>query len=105
MVITKCHNVLEKSPNHVLCNNSYQAHFLRSGFISPTPYPKLEDDPLSAVRYCLLNIFLSLLPYLEALFSNINLRTRHAVTKMDPLSMEDVIDGTCSRNVGGDKCI
>jgi len=31
--------------------------FLRWGVVGPTPYPKLEDHPLSAVRDCLFNLF------------------------------------------------
>jgi hypothetical protein len=35
----------------------YNNKFLRWGVVSPTPNPKLEHHPLSAVRDCLFNIF------------------------------------------------
>jgi len=42
------------------------------------PTPKLEDHPLSTVRYCLFNIFAAILR-VGGCFSIRNLRTRHAV--------------------------
>jgi hypothetical protein len=49
------------------------------------PTPTLEGHPLSAVRYCLFNIFASTL-YTGGLSSIRNLRTRHAVVTGTHLS-------------------
>ena len=51
--------------------------------LAPRPNPKLEDHPLSAVRYCLFNIFTSTL-YIGGRSSICNLRTsRASVTGTD----------------------
>jgi hypothetical protein len=46
--------------------------------LAPHPTPKLEDNPLSAVRYLLFNIFAATF-YVRGRSSIRNLRTRHAV--------------------------
>jgi len=46
--------------------------------LAPHPNPKLEDQPLSAVRDCLFNIFAATL-HIGGHSSIRNLRTRHAV--------------------------
>ena len=53
--------------------------------LAPRPTPKLEDHPLSAVRYCLFNIFAAAL-HIGGRFSSRNLRTRHAVVTGTHLS-------------------
>jgi hypothetical protein len=45
---------------------------------TPRPTPTLKDHPLSAVRYCLFNIFAATL-HIGGRPSILNLRTRHAV--------------------------
>jgi hypothetical protein len=59
-----------------------------SELLAPRPTTKLEDHPLSSVRDCLFNIFP---PYLEAVPSIRNLRTRHAVVSRDPPNMKLII--------------
>ena len=46
--------------------------------VAPRPTPKLEDQPLSAVRDCLFNFFAATL-HIGGRSSIRNLRTRHAV--------------------------
>ena len=46
--------------------------------LAPSPTPKLEDHPLSAVRDCLFNLFTATL-HIGGRSSICNLRTRHAV--------------------------
>jgi len=46
--------------------------------LAPRPTPKLEDQPLSVVRYCLFNIFAATL-HIGGRSSTHYLRTRHAV--------------------------
>ena len=53
--------------------------------LAPRPTPKLEDYPLSAVRYCLFNIFAATL-HIEGRSSIRNLRTRHSVVTGTHLS-------------------
>jgi hypothetical protein len=57
--------------------------FYGEGLLAPRPTGKLEDHPLSFVRGCLFNIFSSNLE-LEAVPSNRNPRTRHAVVTRGP---------------------
>jgi len=52
--------------------------FYREGLLAPRPTPKLEDHPLSAVRYCLFNLFAATL-LIGGRSSIRNLRARHAV--------------------------
>jgi len=52
--------------------------FYGEELLAPRPNPKLEDRPFSAVRDCLLNIFISTL-HIEGCSSIRNLRTLHAV--------------------------
>jgi len=51
---------------------------LQGGVVSTSPTPKLEDHPLSAVQYCLFNLFAASLHF-GGRSSIRNLRTRHAV--------------------------
>ena len=53
--------------------------------LAPRLIPKLEDDPLSAVRDCLFNIFVATL-HIGGHSSIRNLRTRHAVVTGKHLS-------------------
>jgi hypothetical protein len=53
--------------------------------LAPRPIPHLEDHPLSAVRYCLFNIFAAAL-HIGGHYSIRNLRTRHAVVTGTHLS-------------------
>jgi hypothetical protein len=46
--------------------------------LAPRPTPKVKDQPSSAVRGCLFNLFIATL-YIEGRFSIRNLRTRHVV--------------------------
>ena len=52
--------------------------FNREGLLAPSPTPKLEVHPSSAVRDCLFNLFASTL-LIGGRSSIRNLRTRHAV--------------------------
>jgi len=55
-----------------------QASFYSDELLSPRPTPKLEDNPFSAVRYCLFNVFAATL-HIGGRSSKRNLRTHHAV--------------------------
>jgi hypothetical protein len=57
--------------------------FYDEELLAPRLTHKLEDHPLSAARDCLFNIFAPTPPYLEAVSSIRNLRTRHAVVTGD----------------------
>lgn len=59
------------------------------GVLSPRPNQNLEDQPLSAVPYCLFNIFA------VTLRISANLRMRHAVVTRDPLTMEELHNLHC----------
>jgi hypothetical protein len=59
--------------------------FYGEGLLTPRPNPKLEDHSLSAVRYCLFNIFGATLR-IECRTSIRKLRTRHAVVTWTHLS-------------------
>ena len=52
--------------------------FYREGLLAPHPTPKLEDQPSSAVRDCLFNLFAATL-LIRGRSSIRNLRTRNAV--------------------------
>ena len=52
--------------------------FFGEKLLAPSPTPKLEDHPLSAVRDCLFNLFLATL-HIGGRSSIRNLRTRHDV--------------------------
>ena len=53
--------------------------------LTPRPTPRLEDNPLSAVRDCLFNIFAATLHIGGRSYIR-NLRTRHAVVTGTHLS-------------------
>jgi hypothetical protein len=53
--------------------------------LAPRPTPKLEDQPLSAVRDCIYPA------YLQAVSSIRNLRTRHAVVTRGPPNMDRAV--------------
>ena len=59
-------------------NISYHFVFHGEELLAPRPTPKLEDHPLSVVRYCLFNILAATL-HIGGHSSIRNLRTRHAV--------------------------
>jgi hypothetical protein len=59
--------------------------FYDEKLLAPHPTPKLEDDPLSAVRYGLFNIFSATL-HIGGRSSIRNPRTRHAVVTGTHLS-------------------
>jgi len=51
-----------------LCEHLVTIYFYGEQLLAPRPTPKLEDHHLSAVRHCLFNIFVSILPYLRPFF-------------------------------------
>jgi hypothetical protein len=80
-----------------LCSSSfkrvwevYHIHFRKKTYfygeelLAGSQTSQLENHPLSAAHHCLLNIFAAILPYLEAVASIGNLRTRHVVLTRDP---------------------
>jgi hypothetical protein len=77
--ISPCPRLLVNSHNKII--------FYGEELLAPRPTPKLEDHPLSAVRDCLFQYIRSNPPYLEAVPSIRNLRTRHAVVTRDPPNM------------------
>jgi hypothetical protein len=58
--------------------------FLRWGVVSPTPNPQAGGPPLIGCPRLLIQYINSYPPYLEAVSSIRNLRTRHAVVTRDP---------------------
>jgi len=52
--------------------------FYGEELLAPCPTPKLEDQPLSAVRDCLFNIFVATL-HIGGRSRIRNMRTRHAM--------------------------
>ena len=52
--------------------------FYREGLLAPRPTPQAGGPPLSAVHYCLFNLFAATL-HIGGRSSIRNLRTRHAV--------------------------
>ena len=62
-----------------LAREYFRTFFLhREELLAPRPTPKLEDQPLSAVRDCLFNLFAATL-HIRGHSSIRNLRTHHAV--------------------------
>jgi hypothetical protein len=59
-------------------SNTQHFVFYGDDLLTPRPTPILEENPLSAVRYCLLNLFAAAL-HIGGRSSIRNLRTRHAV--------------------------
>jgi len=62
-----------------------KVRFCGEELLTPRPNPKLEDNPLSAVRDCLFNIFAATL-HIGGCSSIRNLRTRHTVVTETHLS-------------------
>jgi hypothetical protein len=58
--------------------------------LAPWPTPNLKDNPQSAVRDCLFNIFAATL-YIGGCSSIRNLRTRHAVVTGSHLSRDVIL--------------
>jgi len=56
----------------------YKPSFYIENFLTPYPAPKLENNPLSAVRDCLINTFAATF-HIGDRSSIRNLRTRHAL--------------------------
>ena len=65
--------------------------FHGEALLAPRPTPKLEDHLLSAVRYCLINLFAATL-HIRGRSSVRNLRTRHAVSTETHLLHEELSD-------------
>jgi hypothetical protein len=62
--------------------------FYGEELLAPSPTRKLEDNRMSAVRDCLVNIFAASYLYLQAVCSIRNLMTRHAAVTRDPPNVE-----------------
>ena len=74
-----CHQSISSGPRLTL------RLFYGEKFLAPCPTPKLEDQTLSAIRYCLFNTFAATL-HNGSRSSIRNLRTRHAVVTGTQLS-------------------
>jgi hypothetical protein len=68
--------------------------FLRWGVVSPPPNPQAGGPPLVGYLRLLIQYIGGCLPYLEAVSSIRNLRTRHAVVTRDPLNMDNTTTTT-----------
>jgi len=66
----------------------YKTRFYSEDLSTPRPNPKLEDNPVSAVRYCLFNTFAAALD-IGGRSSNRKLRTRLALMTETHLSRTD----------------
>jgi hypothetical protein len=64
--------------------------FLRRGVVSLTPNSQAGEPSLVGYPVLLIQCILSYPPYLEAVSSIRNLRTRHAVVTRDPPNMENI---------------
>ena len=64
--------------------------FYGEELLASHPTPKLEDHPLSAVRYCLLNVFAATVR-IGGRSPNRNLRTRHAMMTGTHLSRDSFV--------------
>jgi hypothetical protein len=73
--------------------------FLRRGVVSRTPNPQAGGPPLIGCPRLLIQYIRSYPPYLEAVSSIRNLRTRHGVVTMNPPNM-DTHSNTHTGNVG-----
>jgi hypothetical protein len=62
-------------------------HFYGEGLLAPCPNSKLEEQPMSAIRKWLFNIFAATLRIWGPTPIR-NLRTRHAVVTSDPPNMD-----------------
>jgi len=71
------------TPINWLCSNMIP--FYGEELLASRPNPKLENHPLSDVRYCLFNIYAATL-HIEGRSSIHNLRTRHAAVTGTHLS-------------------
>jgi hypothetical protein len=65
--------------------------FLRWGVVNPTPNPQAWGPPLVGCLWLLIRYtrIHSYTPYLEAVSSIHNLRTRHAMVTRDPVNMNE----------------
>ena len=66
--------------------------FYREGLLAPRPTSKLEDNPSSAVRDCLFNLFAAAL-LIGGRSSILKKRTRHAVVQCTELDL--ILSATC----------
>ena len=64
--------------------------FYGEELLAPRPTPKLEDHPMSAVRYCLFSIFAAVL-HIAGRSSIRSLWTRHAVVTGTHLSWIQIL--------------
>jgi hypothetical protein len=76
--LLRLHQIISPGPWLTLWLLRNVIRFYGEELLAPRPSPKLEDQPLSAVRDCLFNIF-SATPHIGGRSSIRNLRTRHAV--------------------------
>jgi hypothetical protein len=80
-----------RSPHHSVPNpltHIYREEHARShGVVYPMPNSQARGSPLVGCTILLIQYFRSHPPYLEAVSSVRNLRTRHAVVTRDPLNM------------------
>jgi hypothetical protein len=75
--LLRSYQSITPGPRHIFIFRS-KVSFYGEDLLAPRPTPKLEDHPLSAVPYCLFNIFAATL-HTAGRSSHRNLRTRHAV--------------------------
>jgi hypothetical protein len=71
----------------LLMNFRIELIFYGEELLDPHPTPKLEDHPIGSQRL-LIQYIRSYPPYLEAVSSIRNLRTRHALVTRDPPPLE-----------------
>jgi hypothetical protein len=65
--------------------------FLWRGVVSPTPNLQAGGLPLVNCPWLFIQYICSYPPYLEAIPSIRNVRTRHAVVTKDPLNMDNIV--------------
>jgi hypothetical protein len=65
--------------------------FLRWGVVSPTPNPQTGRPPFVGRPWLLIQYISSYPPYVEAISSIRNLRTRQALVTRDPLNMDSTL--------------
>jgi hypothetical protein len=79
--------IFSSLPPHCVTFRNTLFFFYGEELLTPRPTPKLEDNPLSTVRYCLFTIFAATLHIWRPSRSYIrNRRTRHAMHRNGSLN-------------------
>jgi hypothetical protein len=95
----------QPAKSEVLVTFQHAVFFLRWGVVSPPPNPQAGRQPVVGCPRLLIQYIRSYPPYLEAVSSIRNLRTRHAVVTRDSLNMAFLVIVTIISVVFGQNII